>query len=84
MFKVNNKDTRSSNVNEVIRAILSLFIFFRKRFRKQKKHKKHNKHKDANKQTSNFFPLDGFYAHKNAAFFVFVRLYAFCACEIFL
>ena len=34
-----------------------------------------------------FFPLDAFYAHKNAAFFVFIHLFAFCAfcsLEIFL
>ena len=37
----------SSNVNEVIRAILNFFIFFTKRFYT---HKKHKKHKDATKQ----------------------------------
>ena len=50
-----------------------------------KKHKKHKKHKDANKRISDFLPLRCFYAYKNAAFFVFSRLYAFCAfcaCEI--
>ena len=43
--------------------------------------------KSTKRQTSDFLPLRCFYAHKNAVFFVFVRLYAFCAfcaCEIFL
>ena len=41
-------------------------------------------------QTSEYatlLPFDVFYVHKNAAFFVFICLYvfcAFCACEIFL
>ena len=36
----------SSNVNEVIRAILNFFYrFFTKRFYTHKKHKKHKKHK---------------------------------------
>ena len=34
-------------------------------------------HKNANKRITDFFPLDVFYAHKNIAFFVVVRLYAF-------
>ena len=64
-----------------------------KNHKKQKKHKKHKKHKktqrtqkaqdarkndkNANKRITDFFPLDVFYAHKNIAFFVVVRLYAF-------
>ena len=43
---------------------------------------KRTKHKQVT-----FLPLDVFYAHKNAAFFVFVCLYAFYVffvCEIFL
>ena len=35
----------SSNVNDVIRAISNLLIFFTKRFCKYKTHKKHKKHK---------------------------------------
>ena len=66
----------SSNVNEVIRAILNFFYsFFTKGFYTHKKHKKHNKkHKDATKQKhkkhkkhkkhiseqSTFFPFDVF------------------------
>ena len=53
-----------------------------------KKHKKCKKRKKAqNSKQAAFFLLDPFYAHKNAVFFVFIRLYAFCtfcACEIFL
>ena len=47
----------SSNINEVIRAVLNpLFIFFTKRFRTHQKHQKHKnatkqKHNNANKQT---------------------------------
>ena len=74
------KITISNNVNEVIKAVLNFFIFFfAKRFLKHKKYKKHKKHKNANKRISDFSPLDVFYAHKNAAFFVFVCLYSFCA-----
>ena len=46
----------------------------------------HKKHRAQNVKQVTFFFLDVFYEHKNAAFFVFVRLYAFCAfcmCEIF-
>ena len=63
----------SSNVNEVIRAILNFFYsFFTKGFYTHKMHKKHNKkHKDATKQKhkkhkkhiseqSTFFPFDVF------------------------
>ena len=42
--------------------------------------------KSTRRQTSGFFLLDVFYAHKNAAFFIFIRLCAFCAfcaCMIF-
>ena len=38
-------------------------------------------------EQATFLTLDVFYAHKNAVFFVFVRLHAFCAfcvCKIFL
>ena len=37
-------------------------------------------------EQATFLPLDVFYVHKNAVFFVFVRFYAFCAfcvCKIF-
>ena len=50
----------SSNINEVIRAVLNFLLFFTKRFRthqkasksnkKQQKHQKHKKHKNATKQ----------------------------------
>ena len=62
--------TGSSNINEVIRAVLNFFFFFTKRFCE------HKKHKNANKRISDFFPLRCFYAHKNTDFFVFVCLYA--------
>ena len=40
-YKVND----SSNVNEVIRAVLNSLFFFKKKFCTHKKHKKHEKHK---------------------------------------
>ena len=41
----------SSNVNEIIKAILNFFYsFFTKRSYTHKKHKKHKKHKDATMQ----------------------------------
>ena len=43
--------TGSSNINEVIRAVLNFFFFFTKRFCE------HKKHKNANKRISDFFPL---------------------------
>ena len=70
----------SSNVNEVIRAVLKslfIFFFFAKRFRS---HKKHKKHKNANKRLSDFFPLHIFYAHKTLPFlflFAYVRFVLF-------
>ena len=81
----------SSNVNEAITTILnSLFFFFYKKIlhaqkaqkaqktqKTQKAKDARKKHKNANKQISDFFPLDVFYAHKNTAFFVLLRLYAF-------
>ena len=79
----------SSSVNEVIRAVLNLLFFLRKDLTRtkstkapkapkaQKGQKSTKKHKNANKRISNFFPLRCFYAHKNTAFFVFVRLYVF-------
>ena len=39
-------------------------------------HKKHKKHKTSNKR---LLPLRCFYAHKNAVFFIFIGLCAFCA-----
>ena len=33
----------SSNINEVIKTVLNLFFFFKKRFRTHKRHKKHKK-----------------------------------------
>ena len=55
-----NRMNFSSNVNEVIRAVLNSLFFFTKIFRthqkhkkhqKHQKHKKHKKHKNANKPT---------------------------------
>ena len=51
----------SSNINEVIRAILNFFI--------QEFHK-HKKHKNPNKRISDYFSLRDFLG----AFFIFVRL----------
>ena len=34
-------------------------------------------------EQATFLPLDVFYVHKNAAFFVFVRLNAFCGGKTF-
>ena len=63
-------------MNEVIKAISNLFIFLRENFN----HKKSVKStKTQTSEQATFLPLGGFYAHKNAAFFVFVCLYAFCA-----
>ena len=53
----------SSNINEVIRAVLNFFFFFTKRFcmhakcKRHKKHKKHQNHQNKIKQINNFFPL---------------------------
>ena len=46
----NKLSIHSSNVNEVIRAVLNSLIFFMKRFRPHKKHQKHQKYKDATEQ----------------------------------
>ena len=66
----------SSNVNVVIRAISNLFItFLQENFIRTKKHIKAQKAQKAqNAKQATFFLLDVFYAHENAAFFVFVRL----------
>ena len=85
----------SSNVNEVIRTISNLYLFLRKDFASAKNTKtykdatkqKHKKHKKANKRISDFLPLRCFLSALNNALFLFVHLYAFCACcvcEIFL
>ena len=82
------KGTKSLKTTKSIQSTKSLKSIKRKQatfllldvFYVHKKHKKHKKHND-------FLPLRCFYAHKNAFFFVFVRLNAFCAfCarEIFL
>ena len=39
----NNKSETSSNVTEVIRAVLNFFFFSREDFTSPKKHKKHKK-----------------------------------------
>ena len=85
----------SSNVNDVIRAVLNFFILFflQEDFTRTKSTKSilsedtnRRKKTQISKQVR-FFTLDVFYAHKNAAFFkIFVHLYAFyafCACEMF-
>ena len=54
---------------------LFYLFFLRENFTRTKKHKKHRKAQKAqNVKQATFFLLDVFYAHKNAAFFVFVRL----------
>ena len=73
-----NKDDNSSDVNEVIRAVLNpLFFFLQKDFAHTKSTKstktQPGKSTNTNKQISDFFPLDVFYGH----FFIFVRLCAF-------
>ena len=83
----------SSNINEVITTILNSLSFFyekilhaqkpqksekaQKTQRTQKAQDARKNDKNANKRITDFFPLDIFYAHKNIAFFVVVRLYAF-------
>ena len=74
----------SSNVNEVIRAVLNSFIFFTNWFCTHKKNQKHKdatkqKHKNANKRISIFFPLDVFYAHKTQPFLFWLAYVRFCA-----
>ena len=87
-------DMVSSNVNEVIRAVSNLFIFYEKISCVQKhkdvtkqKRKKHKKHKNANKRISDFFPLRCFFKRvKTLSFlllFAYVCFVLFCACEIF-
>ena len=62
----------SSNVNEVIKTISNLFIFFYEKDLHTQKAQKAQKAKIAPKRLSS--PLDVFYAHKNAAFFIFCLL----------
>ena len=45
-----NKMTFSSNVNDVIKAVLNSFFFLRKNFTRTQKHKS-TKHKDRTEQT---------------------------------
>ena len=68
-----------------------MFFMRIRNYKKPEKYKKYKKCKKRKKVQSAkqaaFFLLDSFYTHKNAVFFVFIRLYAFyafCACEIFL
>ena len=61
-------DKFSSNVNEVIRAVLNFIFFWTKIFCTHQKHQKHKdatkqKHKNANKRISDFFLLRCFYGH---------------------
>ena len=71
---ISNINKFSSNVNEVTRAVLNSSLSFTKRFHMHQWHKRHKTYKDAtkqkykktqnaNKQISDFFPLDIFYAH---------------------
>ena len=60
----------SSNVSEVIRAVLNFLIFLRKDFARTKSTKRTKNTKstktidqNANMRISDFFPLDAFYAH---------------------
>ena len=69
-----NRINFSSNINEVIRAVLNFLFFFTKIF---PTHKKHLRHKDtqaraqnANKQIRDYFLLRCF----SGAVFIFVRL----------
>ena len=90
MFFMSTKSTKSIKITKRIQAtFLFLDVFYvHKKHKKYKKHKKCKKRKKAqNVKHGAFFLLDAFNAHKNAAFFVSIRLYAFytfCACEIFL
>ena len=79
----------NSNINEVIRAVLNLLIFFYEKISHASKAQKSNKstkstkrHKDTqakaqhlNKRINDYFPLRCFLG----AFFIFVHLQAFCA-----
>ena len=40
----------SSNINEIIRAVINFLFFFTKRFRIHKKHQKYKKHQKRKKQ----------------------------------
>ena len=75
----------SSNVNEAIKTILNFFVFFYEKILHTQKSIKSIKNtksiKIAKTQTSEqatLLPLDVFYVHNSAAFFVFVCLYVFC------
>ena len=57
-------------MNEVIKTISNLFIFFYEKDLHTQKAQKAQKEKIAPKRLSS--PLDVFYAHKNAAFFYFL------------
>ena len=69
----------SSNVNDIIRAVLNLFIIFYVKILHAQQAEKAQNHKNANKRISDFFPLRCFLSEKKRYLFVFVRLYAFCA-----
>ena len=64
-----------------------LFFFFNEKILHAQKAQKAQKAQNANKRISDFLPLNFFLKSKkkkkNAVFFVFVRVYAFCACKIF-
>ena len=75
----------SSNVNETIKTILNFFCFFfyEKILNTQKSTKSIKITKTQISKQATFLPLDVFYGHKNAAFFVFVCALCFFLCVKF-
>ena len=80
----------NSIVNEAIRAILNFFVFLFLLFLREQKSIKSIKSTKSIKITktqiskqATFLPLDVFYGHKNAAFFVFVCALCFFLCVKF-
>ena len=71
----------NKNIRRKMRMrLLGQFQFFTRKFYAQKSTKNIKSTKSTKTQTSEqatFLPLDVFYAHKNATFFVFVRSYGF-------
>ena len=82
IFFLQEDFTHTKSTKRMQATFLLLDVFYA-----HKKHKKHKKQKKHKTYTNDFLPLRCFYVHKNAVFFVFIRLYAFsafCVCEIFL